>query len=109
VDEILTKQRAKFDEILRTINEQSGVPVDALRAILHQMGDFAGTVDPGQIIKNLSAKAKEFRALTIPSRGSCSQAQKPPRETASDRRQALLNLPTVVSSWLPRLGTVNWR
>jgi tetratricopeptide (TPR) repeat protein len=56
--------RAQNDAILQAINRQSGVPIDALRAILREMGDLADAVDAGEIVKSLTAKAGEFKELT---------------------------------------------
>jgi tetratricopeptide (TPR) repeat protein len=55
---------AKNDEILRAINQKSGVPLDTLRAILSEMGDIAENADAEEIVQKLSAKAEEYKALT---------------------------------------------
>lgn len=54
----------KLDEIIRRMARAEGVPLDALRAILADMGEAADALDAGQIEERLRAKAGEFKALT---------------------------------------------
>ncbi len=54
----------KLDELLRRTAQVEGVPLDALRAILADMGEMAGALDAGQVADKLKAKAAEFKALT---------------------------------------------
>ncbi len=54
----------KLDELLRRTAQAEGVPLDALRAILADMGELAVTLDAGQVAEKLKAKAVEFKDLT---------------------------------------------
>jgi tetratricopeptide (TPR) repeat protein len=56
--------RAGVEELLRRTAQMEGVPLDALRAILSDMGELADTLDAGQVGERLKAKAGEFKALT---------------------------------------------
>ncbi len=68
-DEILQSRPAsinqKIDELLRRTAQVEGIPLDALRTILADMGEAAGALDAGQIAEKLKAKATEFKALTV--------------------------------------------
>jgi tetratricopeptide (TPR) repeat protein len=56
--------RAGVEELLRRTAQTEGVPLDALRAILGDMGELADTLDAAQVGEKLKAKATEFKALT---------------------------------------------
>ncbi len=59
----LDAQSKLLDELLRRTAQAEGVPLDALRAILTDMGELADTLDAGQVAERLKSKAIEFKAL----------------------------------------------
>lgn len=60
----VTSANDKLDKIMRRIAQAEGVPLDALRTILTDMGEAADELDADQIEERLRAKAREFNALT---------------------------------------------
>ncbi|WP_217926596.1 tetratricopeptide repeat protein [Pinisolibacter aquiterrae] len=60
----VTSANDKLDKIMRRIAQAEGVPLDALRTILTDMGEAADELDADQIEERLRAKAGEFKALT---------------------------------------------